>query len=529
MSQINFTQVVEELKIYGLINTREANALIKQEKEFQKFQSKQKVEDEETDYSLAYVKLGILSDAKRFSTIGWSNAFSFTPASREARKETDEIIFDEIKDFINKLSSSKLITKESTEILHEKNDKHLFVWPIQVTQEAYQFANEEYFLKPEHFYKFLTGLLNTDIIDEASFFELKDLSAKNALHQYKQIFPHLKRHVIIDLKSLSNDEEEFLKSLYEKTSAVMPGLKFTDLAFKKVVNKKQSTNDFESQNLLASFYIDKKKYLFSSFYYYESTGSKSGNNNITTEKEDRLKIPERFYQIFNKVLADNGSPYKIHSFSVGKGSIGIIALTEEQVKEISWTYDGALESYLSVGYENFDVKMTSDKIKEALNVYDSIGLFSSLSASQKNLIEERILSEEINYYADILQAFDNVIVNIDAEYGIHDALYKEITERLVNITNGIFNPTNIEDGYTFKTKKFNYGFVLNEKTYRKQLYQKEDWIDFGFWELIKKAVNEQQLTGKFYELQPTDGLTVIFLTNEQYKVLKERGMLEFSE
>jgi hypothetical protein len=110
MSQINFKQVVDVLKTYKLINLREADALIKQQNKFQDYRKQKGYDYEEPDYSLAYNKLSILVGAKKFSTSGSSNGFSFTPAPREARKESDEVIFNEIKAFIDRLSTSNLVT-----------------------------------------------------------------------------------------------------------------------------------------------------------------------------------------------------------------------------------------------------------------------------------------------------------------------------------------------------------------------------------------------------------------------------------
>jgi hypothetical protein len=522
MSQSNFKQVVDELKRYQLINLREAAVLIKQQNEFQDYRKQKGFDYEEPDYSLAYNKLSILIDAKKNSTSGSSNGFSFTPAAREARKEPDEVIFNEVKAFIDKLSRSHLVTTETIQTLKEKNNKHLFVWEIEVANEAYRITNEEYFLKPEHFYKFLQALLKTDIIDEYSFQKLRELSANNALHQYEQIFPYFKRYAIIDLPKLPDNYEEFLQRLYENTSTVLPGLAFKKISFKDVIDKRESFDDFISHNLLVSFYVDNEKYSFSSFYDYESPNKKKSDNG------NFKKIPSEYYQIFNKVLADNLSPYKLHSFNVNKNFIGIIALTEEQTKEVSWTYEGALSSYISVSYEDYSVKMTSAKINEALKFYDSIGLLSSLTPSKKDSSKEEVVSGDINSYTDILRKFDNVIVDLDAEYGVNDAQYKNITQQLISISNGGFAPTNIIDTYTYENKKFKYGFTLNEKTYLAELHQEDDWLDFNFWELIKQAVKEQNSDGKFYELAPTDGLTAIYLTNNQYKTFKEKKILEFA-
>ncbi len=467
-----------------------------------------------------------LVDAKKFSTSGTFGGLSFTSDSRAAREETDETIYNEIKTFINKLAASNLVTKEAAQILNEKNNNHFFTWEIEVANEAYRITNEEYFLKPKSFNKYLEALLKTNIIDENGFKQLSDLSAKGSLHQYNEIFPFLKRSVVIDLNTLPARYEEFLGELYKRTAGVLPGLNFENINFKDVVDNRESFEDFIAHNLLVSFQVSNKKYSYSS-YYDDEIPNKTKVRQV--DDADKWKIPEQYYQIFNKVLADNLSPYKLHSFNVDRNHIGIIALTEEQSEEVSWTYDGALESYLSVSYEDYSVKMTSDKIKQALKIYDSIGLFSSMTKARTDSIIEDIMSSDINSYIDILRKFDKIIVDLDAEYGVDDAQYKSITQQLSGISNNNFLPVDIIDTYSYENKNFKYGFNLNGKQYLADLHQEDDWLDFNFWELIKQAVKEQNKNGKFYELEPSDGLTAIYLTSDQYEILKQKKVLEFAD
>jgi hypothetical protein len=55
-------------------------------------------------------------------------------------------------------------------------------------------------------------------------------------------------------------------------------------------------------------------------------------------------VPERYYAIFNKVLSDQVSPYRLHEVTMDSSHYGIIALTEEQFKQFNWMYDGQLGS-----------------------------------------------------------------------------------------------------------------------------------------------------------------------------------------
>lgn len=114
--------------------------------------------------------------------------------------------------------------------------------------------------------------------------------------------------------------------------------------------------------------------------------------------------------------------------------------------------------------------------------------YFQISGKQKNdSVIEEIRSNNIRSFTDILKTFGNIIVDLDAEFGIDDAQYKSITQKLADISKGNFNVEDIIDTYTYEDKNFEYGFTLNDKKYKIKLYQKDDWLDMNFWELIQAS------------------------------------------
>lgn len=97
------------------------------------------------------------------------------------------------------------------------------------------------------------------------------------------------------------------------------------------------------------------------------------------------------------------------------------------------------------------------------------------------------------------------------------------------ISKGAFQPDKIIDGYTFEHPNFIYGFTLHNKVYSASLHQERKYLDFGFWNLIDSAEQENNPAGRFYNIYPSDGLTEIYLTDEQYKFLHSHQLLEFTD
>jgi len=204
-------------------------------------------------------------------------------------------------------------------------------------------------------------------------------------------------------------------------------------------------------------------------------------------------------------------------------------LTQDQFKQLEWSYDGALSPYVQVSYEKYTNTLTQQKIGAALKTYDSLGLFSHLSRAEKDSCMAEVAVKELLYYSDILKCFKNLVLDLDAKYGIDSAQYADITRHAALISKGAFLPDKIVDGYTFERPNFTYGFTLHNKVYSASLHQERKYLDFGFWNLIDSAERENNPAGRFYNIYPSDGLTEIYLTNEQYDFLQSHQLLEFTD
>jgi len=517
VAQTNLSLAIDRLHRYQLITTREKKLLLEKYSTLGKM-GKHSARENAPDYSLRYVLLDLLVQAKIFSTSGTSSLMSFIAAPASSRNLPPATIHVELDTFIQRLDRAGLLSDQTKTHLVLMNNDGRLGWEIEAAEVSLYAANQEYFLRPEKLKRFADGLRSTNVLSEANYSLLMEKSRQGKLHRYSEIPPYLDFSTPVATPKLPRDTMRRLQALYAITSKVYPGLTYDSIGF-RVEKDKDSLPDFQTYNLVTTIWIEHKPYAYSGYFYAE----------FKNNPDSLPPVPDRYYTLFNKVLADRSSPYRLHSITNGMELLGVIALTQDQFKQLEWSYDGALSPYVQVSYEKYTNTLTQQKIGAALKTYDSLGLFSHLSRAEKDSCMAEVAVKELLYYSDILKCFKNLVLDLDAKYGIDSAQYADITRHAALISKGAFLPDKIVDGYTFERPNFTYGFTLHNKVYSASLHQERKYLDFGFWNLIDSAERENNPAGRFYNIYPSDGLTEIYLTNEQYDFLQSHQLLEFTD
>jgi hypothetical protein len=518
MAQSNVSKALDRLERSQLISTRERTLLTDRYDEMAKGRQKPSAISEEPYHWSDYELLGLIVQAKQFSTSGTSAAFDFSPMPGSSRHLPEAAIRSEIDSFITLLYSAGLISDNTRDELVSKNNCNEFGWQLNAANYAYEVSNEEYFLEPWKLKRFIYALDTTKVMTDEHYREVLDRSANGQLHHFKDLLPYLDFFTAIPLKEHTGDSLGALNYLYAAASKVFPGLQYDSIKFRVQQDRKESVDDFVVYNMITTLWRKGRAFTYASFYTADFKGKSD---------KDSILCPDQFYQVFNKILADISSPYRLHSVTIDPRTFGIIALTEQQFEQLNWTYDGAAKSYVQVSFEHYTNKITQKRIGEALALYDSIGLFSHLSHMEKDSGMKEVEQNQMNNYSDILKSFKNLVFDIDLKYGVDDGQYRQITKQIALASRHRFLPKHIIDTYAYENKHFRYGFTLNNKKYAAFLYQEGKWLDPKFWELIEKAMEENDHTGKFHNIYPSDGLTEIYLTDEQFAFLKEHHLLEF--
>lgn len=352
---------------------------------------------------------------------------------------------------------------------------------------------------------------------------LKDIKAGTITDGF-QFLAYCDKATIIKASNYPSEPENYLEQIHRDVSKLLPELAFSDFKFQVKLDSSISDNDSKFYYFVVSLKCNGKTYRQKSSYHLYSPSKNQYFGNKIDQQE--------FYKIFNKVLADKQSIYRLHEVksipnnAVDWTQFGIIALTKEQADMLH----GAGVNFRP-SYESFKNAITSEKIETAISEFQKIDLLSHLSPDQIKSSTEKVKQQENGNLNDVLQCFPQTIYFFDTELGNLEDPYKEILNELSLISHGQFRPINITDNFSKPTnKKATVNFSFNGKEYAKDLKVEDDWIDPSFFDLIKKVVTDNKLNGQFYELY-TGGqeASLIFLTTDQYEYLRTNKLLVFAD
>lgn len=504
---IQQAKTAEEKKMYE-------NALKRIEQESNVFG----LQTSDTLNSLLYYLIPSCRGSLSISATGLFANYQDTLQNNFSRVSPDSLIY-----FLRSVRNAGLISVITEDRTKKLIIKREIIDTFSVLKSAIDIKEHEKFYTLERVSKFLAECIRMKIITKEAAKDISSLAEKYELIDNYQILQRCNKVAIVDLNEYPDYPQDYMLPVYRKIASILPNLSFDSFSV-KVETYRESYDTSLQYRTLVSLTSNGKKYSNSDFYS-PSDYDKDGH------PDNEWKTGDNIEAIFNKILRDNKSSYRIHSVNRiyspnedDSGKIGFIALTKSQAESLH------SNSFFTISYQSFNESITSSKIEDAIQLYQRIGLLNHLSKGAIDSCIQSISGKEINYYSDILSSFKSLVFEIDLEYGIDVSQYKKLTQEIAAISKGRFNPIDIIDTYDFDNqKKFDYGFTLNGKKYLAKLYQEDDWLDPGFWELIEKAMNEQDREGKFFNLYPNDGIRQIYLTHKQAEILKNNKMIELEE
>lgn len=326
------------------------------------------------------------------------------------------------------------------------------------------------------------------------------------------------------LNRYSDKPEDYLEQIHKDVSKLLPDLVFTDFKFQIVLDSSISDNDSKFYKFVISLKSNGKAYKQKSSYHLYSVSKNEYFGNKIDQQE--------FYKIFNKILSDSQSPYRLHEVkayqqnAVDWDKFGIIALTKEQADMF---HGGGV--FFMPSYESYKNTLTSKRIDTAISEYEKIGLLSHLSSEQIRHAIDKASQQENRNLNEVLQCFPNTILYFDTELGNLQDPYAKLLKELSKISQGAFKPAKIADHFAKPTnKKALVKFAIGGKEYAKQLQIEDDWIDPDFFDLVRQSVTDNKLNGQFYNLY-TGGqeASIIYLTKRQYDYLRANRLLVFAD
>lgn len=454
-----------------------------------------------------------------FSRIGIQMNFAKSlPNSPEQKKFNLEL-----KNYLTKIKNCNLINERQFSLQNEKIERSEYTHPLQLLSDLSSQVSYDEWLSSEKIINYGQKMLDNKIMSKESFEKLKIDANSNNIRSHNQLINYLEFSKLFDLSKYSNDPSVYLEQIHREVASLLPEqLSFTDFNYKIEIDSAESYKDYIAHKVTVSLKCNGKIYRQKSFI--------SLDNN---EKNKFLgKIDDgAFYEIFNKILADNNSPLRLHHTlsttqygqKQGFQYFGIIALNEDQV-EVFRPLD-----FIMISYENFN-GINSEKIEKSIAEFKKIGLLSHLSNSQIEKAKEKVNEIEIKNYEDVLMCLPNVTYWFDTELENLKNPYEELLKEYSKISHGEFNPTEISDDFDLEKNKFEtLKFKIGKNSYTKKFKIESDWIDTDIFGFIKSVVTENNLKGQFYELF-SDGqdVSIIFLNKDQYNYLKDNKLLNFS-
>ncbi len=450
------------------------------------------------------------------SSIGFGN---YKPDADEQNK-----INLALQNYLKSLKEGHFIDDKPYLTFRERIDSNLYVHKLQLLAEAILIQSTLERLSPHKALPFADKLLASKLIINDTYKKLVLDIEQGTIADDFHFAAYCDKVVIIKESNYPPEPEHYLEQIHQDVSKLLPELSFSDFRFQVKLDSTISDSDNKFYNFHVSLKCNGKIYKQKSSYHLYCVSKNQYYGNKIDQQE--------FYKIFNKILADKQSLYRLHEVksipgnAVDWSEFGVIALTKEQADMLH----GA-GVYFRPSYESFKNTLTTKKIENAISEFQKLGLLSHLSAGQITSAREKVAQQENRNLNDVLQCFPQTIYFFDTELGNLEDPYREILDELLLISHGLFKPTNITDSFAkAKNKKAAIAFYFNKKVYTKNLDIEGDWLDPAFFDFIKQVVADNKLNGQFYELF-TGGqeASVIFLTNDQYQYLRTNRLLIFAD
>ena len=432
-------------------------------------------------------------------------------------------INQEFRTYLSKLRSCDLLTEKEFLYFQNKINSGNFFHKFQFMLSMIDKVTSNEYMNPDKLKLFADKLKSKQIIT-SHYDKLLIAIEQEKLQKPIDFLNYCDKSIIINENDFPAEPAQYLERMHQKTASIIPELTFTNFEFQIVLDSTISDVDSKFYNFVVTLTSNGKKYKQkSSYHLYSPSKNKYFGNKIDQQE---------YYKIFNKILADLQSPYRLHEVKTYQGNavdwktFGIIALTKEQATSLQRSHD-----FLMPSYENFKNSLNTTKIEQAIEEYKKIGLLAHLSNEQIDNAKEKVALEENNTLNDVLMVFPDVIYSFDTELANLQDPYAELISAYKKIAHNDFNPTDIADNFNNNTtNKVKLKFKLGKKAYEKSFKIDSDWIDSNFFSFIDTVVKKENLKSQFYQLYTGDqGASIIYLTAKQYHYLRTNKLLLFGD
>ncbi len=255
---------------------------------------------------------------------------------------------------------------------------------------------------------------------------------------------------------------------------------------------------------------------------------------------DNWQVDDFIYRLFNRKLADEGKPKRIHlvsytCLSCGKKQddfMGTIDVTNYGFIMLTKQQEDTLKNITALELEDEDqfAMYTTTQMKEGLQKFEATGLIDQVGQKWYDQVKTDVMQSSIYQQKDFYDFFDTLFSNTSFDTSNSYNPYEEILHSLSVVSMGKFNPSAIKDEETStnnRTIVFNY---LGD-AYKFEAEQRGAYLSPEIIDNVNKALDDHNAGGDFYTVLTVENIcTLVFIENKNVAKAKASGFfLEFEK
>ena len=434
-------------------------------------------------------------------------------------KKTQDSINTSFRTLLQKINKAGLLTDRVYTYTLKDIDSGRYFDELQLIGSLTEMSSRLEWLAPDRLLPVAEQLHKSYVVSDSSFQRLHDDIKAGKIESASQLNDYCKLAGTFDLAKYPDDPNIWLERLHRDIASMLPGLNFTQFSYTATPDSASSIGRIPATKYRVSLFCNGHTYK------HISVALNFGKTKEKIRFADMLA--GGFYRIFNKVLADEQSPFRVHfiMFAPGKTDdhnfqrFSFIALRQSQTEVFG---RHPCLSYLSVSMEDYDNRLTSARIDSTIAEWRKIGLFSHLSEDEIRAGIDDAEADNIFSMDNLLANFPRVTYRLNSEVIGPDYPYVNLLNHFSIITHGVFNPTKIKERKVKGGIKLQYYF--NGRIHWYTFNTAMGWLDAKFPAFLKGLSQENNLPGNFYQLP--DANAVIYLTKQQYSYILEHKLLD---
>lgn len=445
-------------------------------------------------------------------------SFSYSDSYIKHIKNKDSINIS-LRVLLNKINKAGLLTDRVYSHTLKDIDSGLYVAEVQLTGSLVEMSSRLEWLAPGKLMPVAEQLHKSGIVNDSSFVRLQNDIRTGKIESAFELNDYCTLDRTLNLKKYPDDPHLWLEQMHRDIASILPGLNFTNFSYTTARDSASSIPGMPEIKYKVSLTCNGRVYKHTSTTF--EYGNKKGI-------QPTYAFTGFLYRIFNKVLADQQSPFRLHNimFSMGARQDGIyrhIALIALQAEQAEIFMKDTSMSYMLVSMDSYDNTLTSGRIDSTIAGWRKIGLFSHLTGNE--IVKAIDDAEADNRYSinKLLSNFPGVTYSLRSEMMSPQAPYSEVLKNLAGIAHGAFNPTKITQKKIKGGIKLQY--LFNGRLHAHTFYTANGWLGDAFASFIKHLGQENNLAGSFYILPYED--EVVYLTDEQHADALKNKLLNF--